>query len=186
MPMAVCLALANGMWIDMMETMIEWKFLEPLHDSALAVFPLCHCSCMSLSKGCFSLDFSRKRPLGPPIANLQLRCSMSEGKKKNLCCWKPVKLGAWLLLRHSLAEADWQRIWTHLSQWKRTNSGTCRAATQQISPLPSTGWCAVGKLSIEPNQESWAKGEPWTQIYLKQILLPPDDGHKNHFIFNPG
>lgn len=129
-----------------------------------------------LVKGLLQSRFPQEEAIRTTHSQLTADMQHEWGEKKNLCCWKPVKLGAWLLLRHSLAEADWQRMWTHLSQWKRTNSGTCRAATQQISPLPSTGWCAAGKLSIEPNQESWARGEPWTQIYLKPILLPPDDG----------
>lgn len=176
MPTAVCLALANGMWLDMMETMIEWKFLEPLHDSPLAVFPLCHFSCMSLSKGCFSLDFSRKRPSGPPIANLQLRCSMSEGKKESL------------LLK---ASETWGLVVTETAWRKLTGRGYEPIWANEREQIPGPVGLLLNESLLYPLLgdvllESWAKGEPWTQIYLKQILLPPDDGHKNHFIFNPG
>lgn len=51
MPSTVCLALANGVWIDTMETTLEWKFLEPSHGSPMALFPLCLSNCMSLSNG---------------------------------------------------------------------------------------------------------------------------------------
>lgn len=52
-----------------------------------------------------SLDLGRKEPLGSTRASLWLPYSVSE-KKKDLCCWKPMRRGTWMLPQHSLIRDD--------------------------------------------------------------------------------
>lgn len=183
---AVCLALANGIWIDMMETTMEWKCLEPLHGSPMASFPLCHSNCTSLSKGLLQSRSLQEEAMRITYSQRTVDKQHEWGGKKIFSVESQRNLG----------------LGCHCNiVWRKLANRACEPiSANEREQIPGPAGLLVNKSLLysvlgDVQLESWTQSqtrkvgpregpEPrfiWNQFYFLLMMA-----YRNHFLFNPG